>query len=137
MHMTLQLVKFARGRGCVVVFLCPYLGSCCLHVSPEPTQSSGSCLGPIPPDKPHGPSTLTLPSPCTTPRSRIWVPTTQNLPESPASATSSEGPQVLPGLQEKRPALPVLLLPALPASSLRQAEAELAFRFLRKRERRK
>ena len=47
-------------------------------------------------------------SPAPPPRSRIWVPTTQNLPASPASAsTSSEGPQVLPGLQEKRPALPV------------------------------
>lgn len=66
MHMTLQLVKFARGRGCVAVFLCLYLGSCCLHISPEPTQSSGSRCGHIPPDKSHGPSTLTLPSPCTT-----------------------------------------------------------------------
>lgn len=42
--MTLQHAKF-RGAGCPVVFPHPYMGPCCLHVSPGPTQLSGSCLG--------------------------------------------------------------------------------------------
>lgn len=63
---TVQLAKF---KGC--------LGPYCLRVSPEPTQPSGSCLGPTPPQESP---------PAPTPGSKMQVPGTPNLPDSPASA---------------------------------------------------